>query len=140
MTTKELSQIYFLKREIEANKKRLEYLQETARAPSTTKLFLGSSGAQYGFDNRVERIVTEIADLQKVIEERQIQCIREQTRLEKWINAIPDSLTRQIFAYRFMDCMGWAQTALRVGGGNTYDSVRQIAYRYLKKDKNKKEG
>lgn len=133
MTLKELSQLYYLTREIEADQKRLDELSRTAYAPSTPSLS-GMPRAPHSVDSKVERLAAEIVDLQAIIAARQIQCIHERARLERWINEIPDSLTRQIFQYRFAECMTWDRVAMHIGGGNTVDGVRQRVYRYLKAD------
>ena len=132
MTLKELSQLYYLTREIEADQKRLDELSRTAYAPSTPSLS-GMPRAPHSVDSKVERLAAEIVDLQAIIAARQIQCIHERARLERWINEIPDSLTRQIFQYRFAECMSWLQVARHVGGNNTESGVSQRSYEYLKK-------
>lgn len=133
MTLKELSQLYYLTREIESDQKRLDELSRAACAPSTPNLS-GMPRAPHGNDSKVERMAAEIVDLRAIIAARQIQCIHERARLERWISEIPDSLTRQIFLLRFAECLNWAQVAIRIGGGNTIDGVRQRVYRYLKAD------
>ena len=133
MTLKELSQLYYLNREIKADQKRLEELNGMIGAPSTPPIS-DMPRAPHKVDSKVERLAAEIVDLQAIIAARQIQCIHERARLERWINAIPDSLTRQIFLLRFAECMSWAQVAAHIGGGNTVDGTRQRVYRYLKAD------
>lgn len=130
MTLKELSQLYYLNREIKADQKRLEELNRMVGAPSTPPLS-DMPRPPHNVDSKVERLAAEIVDLQAIIAARQIQCIHERARLERWINEIPDSLTRQIFSHRFADCMSWVQVAQCVGGGNTEGSVKMICYRYL---------
>ena len=129
MTLKELSQLYYLKREIELDQARLKRLR--------TKL-PGTSGPKYdampkspGCGDALAYSVAEIVDLESLIVAKQIQCIRERTRLERYIAGIPDSLTRQIFTMRFVDGKTWRQVAFGVGGGNTEDSVKKLTYRYL---------
>lgn len=130
MTLKELSQLYYLNREIKADQKRLEELNRMVGAPSTPPLS-DMPRSPHNVDSKVERLAAEIVDLQAIIAARQIQCIHERARLERWINEIPDSLTRQIFSHRFADCMSWVQVSQCVGGGNTEGSVKMICYRYL---------
>lgn len=133
MTLKELSQLYYLTREIEADQKRLDELEQLAESPSGAQL-TGMPRAPFSNSSNVERLAAEIVDLQAIIAARQIQCIHERARLERWISEIPDSLTRQIFHCRFVEGRTWVQVALRVGGGNTEGSVKMICYRYLKAD------
>ena len=131
MTLKELSQLYYLTREIEADQRRLEELERAAAAPSSSNLS-GMPRAPHSASSKVESMAAEIVDLQAIIAARQIQCIHERARLERWINEIPDSLTRQIFLLRFSECMSWEQVADTIGGGNTPAGVRQRVYRCLK--------
>jgi len=130
MTLKELSQLYWLNREIEADQKRLEELEALIGSPSSPQL-TGMPHAPNRNDSKVERLVAEIVDLQAIIAARQIQCIHERARLERWINDIPDSLTRLVFHYRFVDGLNWIQVAQRIGGGNTEGGVKKRCYRYL---------
>ena len=130
MTLKELSQLYYLNREIKADQKRLDELNDLMGAPSSPPLS-DMPRAPHSTKSKVERLAAEIVDLQAIIAARQIQCIHERARLERWISDIPDSLTRQIFLRRFVDCMSWRRVADCVGGGNTEGSVRMICYRYL---------
>ena len=132
MTLKELSQLYYLTREIEADQKRLEELERLAGSASISNL-TGMPHAPSRNDSKVERMAAEIVDLQAIIAARQIQCIHERARLERWISEIPDSLTRQIFSYRFVDRLTWIQVALRIGGGNTAGGVSERCYAYLRK-------
>jgi len=131
MTLKELSQLYYLTREIEADQKRLDELEQLAESPSGAQL-TGMPRAPFNNSSKVERLAAEIVDLQAIIAARQIQCIHERARLERWIGEVPDSLTRQVFHYRFVDGLTWLQVAHHVGGGNTEGSVKMICYRYLR--------
>ena len=130
MTLKELSQLYYLNREIAADQKRLDELNRVIGAPSSPPIS-DMPRAPHGVESKVERLAAEIVDLQAIIAARQIQCIHERARLERWINEIPDSLTREIFKCRFVECMSWLQVARSVGGSNTEGSVKMICYRYL---------
>lgn len=130
MTLKELSQLYYLNREIAADQKRLDELNRMIGAPSSPPIS-DMPRAPHSVESKVERLAAEIVDLQAIIAARQIQCIHERARLERWISEIPDSLTREIFKCRFVECMSWLQVARNVGGGNTEGSVKMICYRYL---------
>lgn len=130
MTLKELSQLYYLNREIAADQKRLDELNSMIGAPSSPPIS-DMPRAPHSVESKVERLAAEIIDLQAIIAARQIQCIHERARLERWINEIPDSLTREVFKCRFVECMSWLQVARSVGGSNTEGSVKMICYRYL---------
>ncbi len=130
MTLKELSQLYYLNREIEMDKARLARLREKIAVPSIPKLTGMPGGGGEG--DSLARHIAEIVDLEAIISAKLTQCIHERSRLERYIADIPDSLTRQIFTLRFVDGLPWLQVALSVGGGNTEASAKMMCYRYIK--------
>lgn len=132
MTLKELSQLYYLNREIEMDKNRIEELR--AKAESTSSPLTGMPGNKNP-ENRLERYIAELVDLEAIVTAKQLQCIHERNRLERYIADIEDSLTRQIFTLRFINGLSWIQVGFRVGGGNTDKTVRMNCYRYLNRDK-----
>lgn len=129
MTLKELSQLYYLNREIERDRERLEQLRARVSAPGSP----GCDGMpkSHDFENRLERYVAEIADLEAIIQAKITQCLHERNRLERYIAEIPDSLTRQIFQLRFINGLTWVRIAFNIGGGNTEEGVRKRVYRHL---------
>lgn len=129
MTLKELSQLHYLNREIERDQERLEELRAKASAPGAPSY--DGMPKSLGFENRLERYVAEIVDLETIIQAKITQGLHERNRLERYIAEIPDSLTRQIFQLRFINGLTWLQTAYSVGGNNTEEGVRKRVYRYL---------
>lgn len=129
MTLKELSQLYYLNREIEMDKERLERLRALVSSPSRPNLSGMPAGGSY--ENRLERYIAEIVDLEAIISAKVTRCMYERNRLERYIADIPDSLTRQIFTLRFINGLPWSQVASSVGGGNTEGSVKMICHRYI---------
>lgn len=129
MTIKELSQLYYLNREIEADKRRLAELELKALPGSPN---MDGMPHAPGVSDSVARYAIEIADLKGIIEAKHQQCLYERNRLERYIAGIPDSLTRQIFTYRFVNGLPWLQVAACIGGNNTEDSVKKTCYRYVK--------
>ena len=129
MTKKELSQLYWLNREIEMDKRRLEELE--ALATSTGSKAMDGMPHMSGYGDALARCVADIVDLKAIIAAKQQQCVYERNRLERYISDIPDSMTRQIFALRFINGLTWYQVAAHIGGGNTEDSVRMACNRYL---------
>ena len=125
MTLKELSQLYFLRREIEQEQQRVQRLRERA-----TSVTAGAGGMPHG-DAISDKtaIAAEIADCETLIAAKIAESIVEYRRLVTYINGIEDSLTRQIFTARFVDGLRWEQVADRVGGSS--DAVKKTCYRYL---------
>lgn len=132
MTLKELSQLYYLNREIEMDQRRLRELEGRALpgAQGITGMPHGS-----GVADIVGHYAAEIADLRGIIEAKYQQCLYERSRLERYIADIDDSLIRQIFINRFVNGLPWSQVAACIGGGNKAGGVSMMCYRYLDKDK-----
>ena len=131
MTLKELSQLYYLNREIERDQERLEQLRARVSAPGSPNY--DGMPKSPSFENRLERYIAEMVDLEAIIQAKITQCLHERNRLERYIAEIPDSLTRQIFQLLFINGLTWVQIAFSVGGGNTEGSVKMICYRYINK-------
>jgi len=133
MTLKELSQLYYLNREIEMDMRRLEELRAKAENPSSGKL--SGMPKSPNVERKLERYISEIVDLAAIISTKQQRCIHERNRLERYINDIPDSITRMIFTLRFINGFSWYQVAEHIGGRNTDKSVSKACYRYLDGEK-----
>lgn len=131
MTVKELSQLHYLGKEIELDKRRLAELKEMATSISSPN-FDGMPHAP-GYGDKISRCIADIVDLELIIASKQQQCLYERSRLERYIASVPDSFMRLILTLRFVDCKTWAQVALTIGG-NTEDSVKKACYRYLKEN------
>ena len=129
MTVKELSQLYYLKREIKHDQRRLEALEGQIGVGAT--VLDGMPKAPNWNNSKVERLAVEIVDLRAIIAAKQIQLIHEQQRLERFINAVSDSETRLILKLRFVDGLAWELVAKHLGEGHTADRVKRVCYRYL---------
>ena len=132
MTLKELSQLYYLNREIERDRERLEKLRTRVSAPGSPNY--DGMPKNPSFKNCHERDTAEIRDLEVIIRAKITQCLHERARLERYIAEIPDSLTRQIFQLRFISGLSWVQIAFSVGGGNTEEGVRKRVYRHIEQE------
>lgn len=132
MTLKELSQLYYLNREIEMDKERLEALRARASAPGSPNYDGMPKSPSY--ENRLERYIAEIVDLEAIISAKITQCQHERNRLERYIADIPDSNLRMIFTLRFINGLSWVQLAFSIGGDCTADGARMACNRYIKKN------
>lgn len=70
----------------------------------------------------------EIAKLRKAVRE-------SEKRILPFIDSIPDNRCKIIFELRFHCGLQWGEVANAIGGGNTSDTVRMTAYRYLQSGK-----
>ena len=121
MTKKELMQCFYLNREIMNDTEELVNMKIRARDES-------------GFCSDDEE---QIKSREKRIVEKIRRCTQIKDEIEKFINSIDDSLTRQIFYYRYVKCMTWKKVSYMTGGYNSDEGVRKIAERYLKSIENK---
>lgn len=131
MTRQELSQVYYLRREINSDKERLAKLE--AAASSTSPISSGMPNGKGGVTDRTA-IAVEIAALKDLIYEKICREEQELRRLMNFISSVEDSLMRQILTARFVDNMNWQAVAMRVGGGNTAVTVRQRCNRFLREN------
>ncbi len=120
MTKKELMQCYYLNREIMHDTEELVNLKIRER----------ENGC---FGTLAE---DEIRMQEKLIVEKIRKCSELKKRIDDFLNTIDDSLTRQIFYYRYVKCMSWKKVSFMTGGYNSEEGVRKIAERYLKAHSN----
>jgi len=127
LTKKELSQLYYLNREIEIEKRKLEEL-ETAATSATAKI----TGLPHvgGVSKKTENYAILIAEQRELVELKIKQSIIEYNRLNRYISSIDDSFIRQILSLRYVNRLSWNQIAHHIGG-NTADSVRKAHDRFL---------
>lgn len=130
LTANELSQLYYLDREIADDERRLAEARSRAYAAKNSKLD-AMPGGELG--SSVEAAGSEIVDLERSIRAKR----EERDRLKRFIEDAPDSLMRQILHYRYECRSSWHGVARRVGGRNTNESVRKAAHRYLEKTEKK---
>lgn len=128
MTKQELSQLFYLNREIAEEKRKLAEL-ETAATNTTTKI----TGMPHvsGVSRKSENMAILIAEQRDLIELKVKQSIIEYNRLNRYIADISDPLMRLILSYRYVNGFMWHQVAMHIGGKNTADSVRMAHDRFL---------
>jgi len=131
MTKKELSQLYWLNREIEEQQQRLAELE--ALATNCTSRITGMPSGR-GVNDKLAGYVAEIADLRGLIDLNLKKCFYELNRLTRYINSVEDSQIRQILSLRYINGLSWVQIAFALGGGNTADGVRMAHKRFLEKN------
>ncbi|MBR2175475.1 MAG: sigma-70 family RNA polymerase sigma factor [Clostridia bacterium] len=131
MTLKELSQLYYLKKEIKRYEQKIEELR--TKAEGTTQALSGMPGGG-GNKDKVGTAATAIVSYENKINAAKQKCEVELKKLEDYIDSISDSRTRQIFMLRFVEGKSWNEAVDEVGGSE--DSVKKICYRYIKKNKN----
>jgi len=127
MTVKKLSQLCYLNREIEQDKRRLAAL-EAALTNSAAKL---DELPHISEISNQAKLVADIAAIKDLIEAKKQMCVSEYNRLLRYITSVEDSFMRQILTFRYVNGFSWVQVAVHMGGGNTAASVQMAQKRFL---------
>ena len=128
MTKKELSQLYYLNKEVEMWQKELNKIQckSLIKSQSLAGMPKGNS-----ISDRTGELATDIAGTEAIIREKLVEIQLQRKKIIEYINSIDDSLIRQIIFYRHISCMTWGQVAAHIGN-NTSSTIRQIYSRYFR--------
>lgn len=130
MTNQELSQLYYLVKEIKLKRQQLEQLRTIAEG-TTVELTGMPHGT--GIKDKIGNVAADIADIKAILELKIQEYYYQYNRLTRYIESIDDSLIRQIMTLRYIELKEWNDVADLVGGNNTEDSVKKRVYRYLDK-------
>ncbi|MBU3810679.1 MAG: sigma-70 family RNA polymerase sigma factor [Candidatus Niameybacter stercoravium] len=131
MTKKELSQLYYLNREIEELQSRIAELE--VKAESTSKPITGMPNVP-GISDKTGRYAAEIADLKSLLDLNLKKCFYELNRLNRYIQSIEDSEMRNILSFRYINGLCWEQVAASISPYASGESVRKAHDRFLKKN------
>lgn len=114
VTKAELSQYGYLQREAERVDQLLEEMDKMRHRASEEEL--------------------EFLNLQqKILREKKKRSLKLRKDIYSFVDNVNDCLVRMILFERYINDKTWVAVAHVVGGGNTHDSVRKIAERYLAK-------
>lgn len=74
--------------------------------------------------------VDRVSKIKKLLDNRKNKCEDMKLQIEEFINTIPDSRTRRVFQYRYIDRLEWLPISRKLG---KYDEsfARKIHDRYL---------
>ena len=112
MTVKELSQLYYLNREIEEQQRRLRELESLAS--SCTAQITGMPKSVQ-FSDKLAKYAVEIADLKALLDLNLKKCFYELNRLNRYIDSVEDSQMRLILSLRYINGLTWQQIAFSIG-------------------------
>lgn len=127
MLKQDLKNLRYLKKEIARLDLRIEEL--SSAVTSITKRIDASPRGNRGLN----LVREELIDTKIMLEKKKKELAFLQKSAEKFIQTIPESLTRLIISKRYIDGYSWRRIAFEVGGGNTEDGVKKIAYRFMDK-------
>lgn len=127
---RDLSQLFWLNREIEELQRRLDELEMLAT--SCTSHITGMPKSA-GVVDRLAKYSVEIADLRALLDLNLKKCFYELNRLNRYIEGVADGQVRLILSLRYVNGLGWRQIADSIGNGYTADTIRKAHDRYLAK-------
>lgn len=148
MTKEELSQLFYLDKEIKSLKHRKEVLETDLETLNQTVDSVLGSEHQEPFrlhSVKVEGIAitdkkkwlsikAELQDVKNLIELNYEKQVFEYNRLNRYIQSVNDSFIRQILELRFIEMLKWNDVADAIDGNNTENSVKQACRRYILKN------
>jgi hypothetical protein len=126
MTRKELSQIYYINKEIEMWERELENVT-SLQSPKLDGLPRGSETG----DSTASKAL-QAAQISEIISGLLAKLQMKRKEIYDYIATVDDSLMRQIIMYRCISLCTWEEVAIYVGGGNSADSVRKLFVRFVR--------
>ena len=133
MTREELSQIYYINKEIVMWEKELEHIREASLMKSKEITDMPFANTNETGDP-VAELAMKMLDIEMIIVGKKKELEYKRMEILKFINDVDDSMLRMIIKYRCIDCLSWNNVAAKIGGGNTEDSCRMQFNRMFKKD------
>lgn len=112
MTKKELSELYWLNKEIKEEQRKLDELE--AAATNCTAKITGLPHVA-GTHDKIGDLSILIAEQKDLIELKIRQSIIEYNRLNSYIKDVPDAQMRMILSLRYVDGLSWQQVADKIG-------------------------
>lgn len=132
MTRKELSQIYYLDKELKRCEENLAEIRASIQA-KTQKITGMPHQNNGGNSNEVEETVFRLLKAEQAVDGYQQAILIRKARILEWLSGLDDILLVQIVDYRCLKLLTWEEVAARVGGGNTAESVRKHFVRNIEK-------
>lgn len=112
MTKKELSQLYWLNREIEEEKRKLAELEAAASGCTAQITGLPHVG---GAHDKIGDLAILIAEQRDLIDLKVRQSVVEYNRLNRYIASVEDAQMRMILSLRYVQGYSWQKVALHMG-------------------------
>lgn len=124
MTRKELSQVYYLKKELLMWEEKLEELRAESLIGSQKCDGMPFTQTN-GISDKTFEHISRIMELQADIETFRLNIEKKIEEIERYIMTLDDSLMRQIIEYRCCQLKSWKDVSLMIGYGTTEESVRK---------------
>jgi hypothetical protein len=136
MTRKELSQVFYLNKEMKMWEEKLNELRSKSLEGTQKITGMPFANTNDCSDKTFEHI-SRIMELQSDIEVFRTNIERKVSEIEKYIMTLDDSILRQIIEYRCCQLKSWRDVAAMIGGDNTPDGCRMMFDRQFPREKRK---
>ena len=127
MDIKELSNLYYIKKEIERLEEELDEITEIGSS------VIDGMPHNSNYSDKVQQLVIKKQDLMSKIIKKQIAYIDEKSKIEHFIDNIDDSKVRYIARLRFIDFKNWYEIADEITPENKKLVNRNAPYMLLKR-------
>lgn len=91
----------------------LRYKADCLASPNLSGMPMCSGAVADG--GRTAKMAVEIADMERIVQDRQLEYIQAWKETELFIEKIPDALTRLIFGMHCVDGMSWTDIYKEIG-------------------------
>jgi len=140
----QLSQLRYLRSEIEMLKQQINELETAGFCADGARMvtdIVRGSNPEHPFEPRTfvvkgldhDGYGRKLGRLRQLIRRRAGELADALIAAHEYIDAIDDSLIRQIITLRHVCGLTWGEVAARVGGGNTAESVRKMHDRFFER-------
>ena len=131
ITKTDLDRVYYLSKELEMWKRRLEELE--ADIPPNSKPNDGMPHSQTNaVSSPTETKAIALAELASKIREQITRIEIAKMQMETLILTLEDPVLKQVIEFHCIKLMSWKETAAKLGGCQTPEGVRQMYSRYCK--------
>ena len=127
-TKSELSQIFYLNKELQMWQREKERLEGKIGASSQVTNGMPHG---YGASDPTGNLAQELAQCHLMISCKCVELQIQRNKIIRYIEELEDSLLRQIMFYRCVSCMNWHEVAKTIGGNTTSNSVRMAFNRFV---------
>ena len=123
MSEKELSEYYYLKKEVEDLEQRIKEFGDGVKSTRIKEISVSSSrGGKSIQETKIELI--------GLLTEKRITALEQYIKIERYIEEVNDPEIRSIMRYRFLDLKKWSEIDRLTHSGNEYSKKKY--YRYKK--------
>lgn len=132
ISLRELSQLYYLKKEIKELRRQISELESAAGC--TAKITGLPSGEV--ISDKIGEYAAQIADLRALLDLNLKKSLYELNQLNRYIESIEDTEIKLIFSLRYMNGMSWGEISKSIGTLGDDSTERKKHNRYSKLSRN----